>query len=158
MKGIVVVVVLMCMGISAEAQFFAQAEVLGYRSPLKSVSPMIVKSVDHVAYKVSRPPGLRMRNTGRALTIIGGAMLIGGIIVFNNADSDYYNSYSTSAGTNTEADAQAALGVVMITGGVGMTVPGIIFWSKGSKKYKRHLERQASFNINGHGISLSYRF
>ena len=95
-----------------------------------------------------------MRNTGRTLTIIGGAMLIGGIIVYNNADLayDYYTQ------TDYKEQQQAALGVLMIMGGTGMTVPGIIFWSKGSKKYKRHLEREAAFNFQGTGLSLSYRF
>ncbi|MBA4055763.1 MAG: hypothetical protein C0490_13690 [Marivirga sp.] len=156
MKSFIAALVLASTVMSAEAQVYAQAE--SNPSQTKAKSPVIINKPENVAYTISRPPGLRMRNTGRMLTIIGGAMLIGGIIVYNNADSDYYNSYTNSNGTYTEGDPQAALGVLMIAGGVGMTVPGIIFWSKGAKKYKRHLEREAAFNFQGRGISLSYRF
>ena len=156
MKFCVAALALMSISVSAKAQIFASAGTS--ESSQECISPIIVKSAEHVAYKISRPPGLRMRNTGRTLTIIGGAMLIGGIIVYNNADENYYNSYTTSNGTYTEGDPQAALGVLMIMGGAGMTVPGIIFWSKGSKKYKRYLEREAAVNIKGTGLSLSYRF
>lgn len=156
MKFYITALMLTCMGVSAQAQYLAQ---VGMSEPAqRNVSPIIVNRVERVTYKISRPPGLRMRNTGRTLTLIGGAMLIGGIVVFNNADDDYYNSYTTSNGTYTEGDTQAALGVLMIMGGAGMTVPGIIFWSKGSKKYNRYLEREAAFNINQNGLSLSYRF
>jgi hypothetical protein len=118
---------------------------------------VIVSAGERVTYKVSRPPGLRMRNVGRTLTIAGAAMLVGGIVVYNNADKTYY-TYQTNSGTYTEGGEEAALGVLMVMGGTGMAVPGIIFWSKGSKKYNRYLEREAAFNITGTGLSLSYRF
>lgn len=156
MKLFTAALAMVCISTSVQAQLYARAE--SHSLQTKTESPLRVNTSGNVAYKISRPPGLRMRNTGRVLTIIGGAMLIGGIVVFNNADSDYYNSYTTSSGTYTEGDPQAALGVLMIAGGAGMTVPGIIFWSKGAKKYNRHLEREAAFNFRGSSISLSYRF
>jgi len=156
MKSFLAAITLVCIGAPAEAQFFAD---IGKPEPSQAyISPVIVNAVERVAYKISRPPGLRMRNVGRTLTIIGGGMLIGGIIVYNNADQSYYTTYQTSSGTYTEGDEEAALGALMIVGGTGMAVPGIIFWSKGSKKYKRYLEREAAFNIKGTGLSLSYRF
>lgn len=145
-------VFLMCFAVNSNAQIFADAK---QTPPSFAVeSPVVVKPLQPVPYKVSYPPGYRMRNTGRTLTIIGGAMLIGGIIVYNNADLvyDYYTQ------TDYKEQQQAALGVLMIMGGTGMAVPGIIFWSKGSKKYKRHLEREAAFNFQGSGLSVSYRF
>ena len=84
-------------------------------------------------------------------------MLIGGIMVYNNADKTY-TTYQTTTGTYTEGGEEAALGVLMIVAGTGMTIPGIIFWSKGAKKYKRFLEREAAFNFKGTGLSVSYRF
>jgi len=69
------------------------------------------------------------------------------------------NSTTTNGNTTTEGDPKAALGILMVTGGVGMTIPGIILWSKGSKKYKAYqAEQSASFNIKGAGVSLKYRF
>ena len=145
----------MCLVVSARAQFLASAK--GIETSGEYQSPLIVQSGQRVAYKISYPPGFRMRNVGRTLTVIGGAMLIGGIIVFNNADRNY-NTYQTSTGTYNEGDPQAALGALMIVGGTGMVIPGIILWSKGSKKYNRYLERETALSIKGQGISLSYRF
>ena len=123
-----------------------------------SVSPIVVNDVQRVAYKIAYPPGYKMRNAGRTMTIIGVPLFIGGLIVFNNADENYYNSVTTSSGTYTEGDPQAAVGALMTVAGVGLTVPGVILWSKGAKKYKRHLEREAAFKFNGKMLSLSYRF
>jgi len=149
---VVAAVVLVCSAFACNAQIFASGK--SSEVPLTVESPLLAKPLQPVPYKVSYPPGYRMRNTGRTLTIIGSAMLIGGIIVYNNADLayDYYTQ------TDYKEQQKAALGVLMIMGGTGMTVPGIIFWSKGSKKYKRHLEREAAFNFQGTGISVSYRF
>jgi len=155
MKFFIAAFALIVIHTSAEAQFFANAGTSEpYQTPL---SPVIVSAVERIAYKVSRPPGFRMRNVGRTLTIAGVAMLIGGIVVYDNADKTYY-TYQTNSGTYTEGGEEAALGVLMIMGGTGMAVPGIIFWSKGSKKYNRYMEREAAFNIKGTGLSLSYRF
>lgn len=120
-------------------------------------SPIIARSPDHIAYKISYPPGYRMRNVGRTLTIAGGALFIGGFIVYNNADKNVY-TYQTSTGTVNEIDPKAALGVLMIVGGTGMTVPGIILWAKGSRKFNRYLERETACVINGTTISVRYRF
>jgi len=146
----------MCAAVSSNAQFLASAK--GVEPSSEALSPLINSSVQHVAYKISYPPGFKMRNVGRVLTVLGGAMLIGGIIVYSNADKTYYNNYQTSTGTYNEGDPQAALGVLMVMGGAGMAIPGVILWSKGSKKYNRYLERQTAFGIKGSGLSLSYRF
>ncbi|HEY5916162.1 MAG TPA: hypothetical protein VIU13_02110 [Chryseolinea sp.] len=123
-----------------------------------NLSPIVINDVQRVAYKTAYPPGYRMRNSGRVMTIIGAPLFIGGLIVFANADEMYYNSVTTSSGTYTEGDPQAAVGTLMIVAGAGLTIPGIILWSKGAKKYKRHLEQEAAFNFTGTSLSLSYRF
>jgi hypothetical protein len=134
----------------------------GVTKPTNSISPLLVQSPMEAEYRVAKPPGLRMRNAGRTLTVLGGAMLIGGIVLVNNADDLYYSSQSTSYGTYEEGDPQGALGVLMIVGGAGMSVPGIILWSKGAKKYNRYLEKQeasqTSLSFKGRTLSLAYRF
>ncbi len=125
------------------------------------VSPVFQKQQAYGAYQVAMPPGLKMRNTGRTLTILGSALFLGGVIVFSSADEKYYNSTTTSYGTTTEGDPKAVLGFVMMAGGLGMGIPGVIFWSKGSKKYNRFLEQNqatTSLQLNGNGLSLKYRF
>ena len=96
MKFIAALLVSLCSVVSARAQVFASAE---RTTDLPYVSPLVIRSHQPVPYKVSMPPGLRMRNVGRTLTIIGVPMLIGGLIVYNNADLtyDYYSqTYSYS--------------------------------------------------------------
>ncbi len=155
MKLMVAAIAMLCIAFSSDGQIFASAA--GVEAPWDNKSPVVVSSLNRVTYKISYPPGFKMRNVGRTLTIIGGAMLIGGIIVYNNADKTY-TTYQSSTGTYTEGDPQAALGVLMVMNGVGMTIPGIIFWTKGSRKYNRYLERETAFSIKGQGLSVSYRF
>jgi hypothetical protein len=106
-------------------------------------------------------PGQRMRNTGRTLTILGTGLFVGGIVVLSNADETYYNTTYSSNGSYEEGDPQAAVGVLMMTGGAGMMIPGIIFWSKGARKYKVSLQEQspnASLHVRGNGLAIRYRF
>ena len=104
------------------------------------------------------PPGLRMRNTGRTLTIVGSVMLVGGVIMAASADDLYYETTYNSSGSYSEGDPQGAIGIVMAVAGTGMTIPGIIFWNKGSKRYNKYLsEKRASASITGTGFSLRYQ-
>lgn len=127
------------------------------------VSPVIMRPGDKGGYEVARPPGLRMRNVGRTLTIIGSTLLVTGIILTSVADKDTYYYYSYNGQQVDESgDPKLVLGVLGIVSGAGMTVPGIIFWSKGAKKYNRYLERQgaaaARIQFRGNGVALSYHF
>jgi hypothetical protein len=123
-------------------------------------SPVFLKDPSPVFGMGSAAPrGLRMRNTGRALTLCGGALAIGGILMMNSADELYYTTTSGPSGVVEEGDPKGALGVLMTVAGVGMTVPGIIFWSKGQKKYNRYLEQQqVSLNSTASGLALRYSF
>jgi hypothetical protein len=121
-------------------------------------SQVVLKKTAPVSTMVTIP-GLRMRNAGRTLTICGGVLFIGGVVMMNNADELYYTTTQTQNGTIQEGDPKGALGVLMTVGGIGMAVPGIILWSKGQKKYNRYLERQTvSMNVEGTGLSLRYSF
>ena len=156
MRFFIVALMLCGSGMAAHGQVFANAGTS--ETAEGNSSPIIMNDVQRVAYKIAYPPGYRMRNAGRVMTIIGAPLFIGGLIVFNNADEMYYNGGTTSSGTYSEGDPQAALGALMIVGGAGLTIPGVILWTKGGKKYKRHLEREAAFNFKGTSLSLSYRF
>jgi hypothetical protein len=128
-------------------------------SARQQASPVFMKSTRfQSAIIVPRLPGERMRNAGRTLTICGGAMAIGGIVLMNNADELYYTSTYTQNGTVTDGDPKGALGVLMTIGGVGMIVPGVILWSKGHKKYNRFLERQSVSMHASRGIAIRYSF
>jgi hypothetical protein len=104
---------------------------------------------------IKRLPGYRMRNTGRALTISGLTMLTGGLILMNSG-----GPRSTHPNVVPDDDAwRRSLGFTIAYSGVGMAVPGIILWKKGSRKYKRSLEReQYSIETDGASIALRYSF
>lgn len=161
MKATLFVIVLLATSMPAWAQFNQVLASTNADKPV--VSPLIMKPAGEGEYKAYMPPGLRMRNAGRTLTILGSAMLVGGIIVFNSADETYYNSYTSNGTTYEEGDPKAAVGILMIVAGLGTSIPGVILWTKGAKKYKRYLEQHegeqtVSFNMNGNGASLRYKF
>ncbi|NJM25660.1 MAG: hypothetical protein HC859_09385, partial [Bacteroidia bacterium] len=107
-----------------------------------------------IMYKI---PGERMKRWGSTMTMLGGGLIIGGIIVVANADPDYnrYNSYYNTYDTT---DPKYVWGTIMIVYGVGLTVPGVILWTRGIKKYNEYYEqqRQLSFRMQGNGVSLKY--
>lgn len=145
------ITMVLCAGLSC-------AQDLAFSYPAQTSSPVYLTGAE-VMPGSAMPRGLRMRNTGRTLTILGGALAIGGIVMMNNADQLYYTTTQTQNGTITEGDPKGALGVLMTITGAGMMVPGIIFWSKGQKKYNRYLEQQsATLNIKPLGLSLTYSF
>lgn len=161
MKATLLVIVLLVTGAPVWAQF--NQSVASVNHDARVVSPLIMNPAGEGEYKVYMPPGLRMRNAGRTLTILGGAMLVGGAIVFGSAEETYYSYGSSNGSTYEEGDPKAAVGVLMMVGGLGMTMPGVILWTKGAKKYKRYIEQHGdeqtvSFNMNGNGVSLRYQF
>ena len=155
MKFFIVALALCGWGFSAHGQFVAKVGTS--ETSQQYSSPVVINNLERVAYKIAYPPGYRMRNTGRLLTLVGVPLFIGGIIVFENAEDNYYSSLTTTGATYYEEE-QVAAGALMTVAGAGLAIPGIIFWTKGAKKYKRHMEREAAFNFNGKGLSLSYRF
>lgn len=102
---------------------------------------------------VKRLPGYRMRNTGRALTLGGLTMLTGGLILMNSG-----GPRSTHPNVVEDEDAwMRSLGFTIAYSGVGMAIPGIILWKKGSRKYKRSLERE-QYSIETDGASVAFRY
>jgi hypothetical protein len=108
---------------------------------------------------VVNPPGYRMMKVGRGLTIGGGILLVSGIVLMSTADESYYTSTTTPYGTE-EGDPQYAFGVLAVVGGVGMMIPGAIFWSKGSKKFNAYKRSQTSLSlgINNNGVGFRFQF
>lgn len=154
MKFLFVVLAMTGMSKLVNAQYYASVT----KTPDTNGSPVVVKVSNKVQHNLN-PPGLRMRNTGRTLTIIGGVMLVGGIVMAATADELYYETTYSSSGTYSEGDPQGAIGIVMAVAGTGMAIPGIIFWSKGSKRYNKYLEEQrASLSLKGTGLTLRYQF
>ncbi len=67
-----------------------------------------------------------------------------------NDDGDIENS----------GDKQGYFGLLIAAEGVGLTVTGIILWSKGAKKYKNYQqsEKSLSFGPTKNGSGLRFRF
>jgi hypothetical protein len=105
--------------------------------------------------QVKRLPGYRQRNVGRVMTLGGLALVTGGLILMNSGAprSTHPNV------TGQEPDPREPLGFMMAYSGVGLTIPGIILWKKGSKKYKRSLEREGlAIQTGTTGLSIAYSF
>lgn len=139
----------------------AQSDTIFAVAEQNAVSPLVLSpAVDFV--NPIPGPGLRMKKTGTTLTVAGAVLLIGGIALVSSADEIYYTQTTTQYGTYQEGDPKGAIGFVMLVGGAGMSVTGIILWSKGAKKYRRHLEMQenakAVVAMGGRGVSIGYRF
>jgi hypothetical protein len=105
-------------------------------------------------------PGERMRNAGRMMTIGGVAMFVGGIALASNAESTHYQYNSSNGQTYEEGDPQGALGALMIVGGAGLTIPGIILWTKGAKRYNASKDDNdmASVGVGRNGLAIRYNF
>ena len=103
------------------------------------------------------PPGYRMKRVGSALTMAGAALFISGIVTISSADPNY--GYNSATGLYTDIDSKYVYGSLMLVGGVGMMVPGIIFWARGSRKYNRYLENlQGLVHTNGTGLAVRFTF
>lgn len=152
------VIALLCLCIASQAQSLSSRS-LG-SSEIEMMSPVVMKPIAlRPVYQVSRPPGQRQRTAGMIMTICGGAMIVGGLVIAGTADPNSGQMYQNSNGTYyTDGEAQQAVGVLGVIGGIGLTVPGIILWTKGAKKYNRYIEQQTSINVTGNGLALSYHF
>jgi len=133
--------------------------------PVAAVSPVVQGLRAKGDYRVAMPPGYRTRNTGRVLTGIGGALLLTGVICLATADEQYYEYSNVNGQIEETGDPKFVIGVLGIIGGVGMTIPGVILWTKGGRRYSRYLEQQqqenrpaARIQMNNRGLTLTYHF
>ena len=156
MKAALITLIVLSWSLSAFAQFNSS---LPYtKDNHAQLSPLHLLPSKEVIYVdvAPLPPGYRMKNVGGTLTLAGSFLVIGGLIFYSGSDKT-----ATNYG-NKVIDPEAILGTYMIVGGVGMIVPGVIFWAKGTKKYKRFLAEEAnstaSISMNGRGVRIVYRF
>jgi hypothetical protein len=153
MKNFLLMLGFLCLFTNVHAQFASNSRNIS----TSSISPVLIHATPPDIH--GDEPGVRMKRTGTALTIFGAILFVSGAALASQADALYYSSTTTSYGTVEEGDPQGGLGVVMLAAGTGMMVPGIIFWSKGAKKYKRYQEEQnVSLNVKGAGLSLRLKF
>lgn len=155
-------ILLLCASASVQAQTGAQQSPFTALPAGGTVSPLRIADQQPLSIP-GAIPGERMKKTGAVLTILGGAMLVGGIAVLSTADEMYYSTGTNSnTGSYEEGDPKAAVGFLMIAAGAGMTVPGIIFWTKGSKRYKQYLidhpQKAVSLHLGGASAGVTYRF
>lgn len=121
-------------------------------------------TVQPVKVMIGNAPGERQKRTGSTLTIIGGILFVGGVATLASADELYYNKSTSYVNgqqvTTEEGDPKALAGFVMVAGGAGMAIPGIIFWTKGTRRYKAYMAEHGtlSFNVHGTSGSVAYRF
>lgn len=156
MKCCLALIVLLSVCATGHAQYY---RALGAAESTAVVSPLVQKHTKRIAYEASKPPGLRMRGAGMIMTICGGGLIVAGAIIAANADPNSGQTYVNSNGsTYTDGEVDQAMGVLGIAAGVGLTVPGVILWTKGNKKYQRYLETQTAFNFTKNGVGLTYRF
>ena len=92
------------------------------------------------------------------MTVCGSALLVLGTAMVATADSYSYNYSNTNGQTQESGDPKGAFGVIFIVAGVGLTIPGIILWSKGAKKLKAYKEETVSFKTNGTSAGFVYKF
>ena len=114
-------------------------------------------SVQRVMYKVPKEPGQKMMKVGKILTCFGTALVITGILVYNNRDPNYttQGTYGTTYGDDPhEAGGQLLVGI-----GTGMIVPGVMVWIHGASKYRKHIEKSTqAVYIPAGKLGIGYRF
>jgi hypothetical protein len=147
-------------GIVALLSLFHAASFAG-PGPEKTISIRPVFKLSGMPTEIpENAPGMRKTKIGRGMTIGGGVLLVTGLALASTADSYSYSYTTSSNGTTTESgDIKGAIGVLFIAGGVGLTIPGIIIWSKGAKRLKEYKEtNNLTFDLRGTSGVLTYHF
>ena len=157
MKCCTAVIVLLSICATGHAQYYAALGAAEENTAV--VSPIVQKKAQRIAYEATTPPGLRMRKVGMIMTMCGGGMILAGAIIYSNADPNAGAVHTSTNGTMyTDGEVQQELGLLCVGAGIGLTVPGVILWTKGTKKFNRYLETQTAFNFTRNGAGLTYRF
>ncbi|MEO7991746.1 MAG: hypothetical protein ABI663_19490 [Chryseolinea sp.] len=100
----------------------------------------------------------RMKNTGRAITVIGGVLLVTGIVTITNSIKAYNNGSPTYSAGDTQK------GFLEYLGGLAGLGAGIPLWAVGGhnqKKYEQKLQDlSVRFNASpqNRGFTITYRF
>jgi|GEM_PF-5808713 hypothetical protein len=114
-------------------------------------------SVQRVMYKVPQEPGQRMMKVGKILTAVGSALVITGILVYNNRDPNY--ATKGTFGTTYGDDPHEVGGQFLVGVGTGLIVPGVLIWIHGGIKFRKHIEKSTqALYIPAGKPGLVYRF
>ncbi len=167
---VLILLFLLATGVSLRAQTLARYSSPDLSSALSvdpgTVSPLyrqVYGAPMHVKFSI---PGEKKKKVGRTMTILGGALIVGGIAVCASADPYYeettYNQTTGQYETQT-IDPKYLLGGFMIALGVGASVPGVIIWRKGIREYDKYMIEQGDtgalrLGVGHGGAVLSYRF
>jgi hypothetical protein len=113
--------------------------------------------VQREMYRIPQAPGERMMKVGQVLTAFGAISVISGILVYNNADPNYY-THGTYGNTYGE-DPHIAGGQLLVGAGIGLIVPGVMVWIHGASKFRKYEEKTTqALYIPGGKLGLGYRF
>jgi hypothetical protein len=111
-----------------------------------------------------RIPGEKQKKIGSTMMAIGGAMLVGGIILYAGSDKtptkdSVLNNYGTYD-VYYDYDPKFTGGILLMVAGTGISVPGVLIWRKGVKKFKQYMieQERLSFYYHGTGATVTYRF
>lgn len=111
--------------------------------------------------KVS-PPGLKMKRIGTAMTIVGGAFIVTGVVMMATADEIRFSNYQVDDDGNVEesGDNQGYYGVLFTANGLALTGTGIVLWKIGARKYRNATQTQSNLSIGPtrNGVGLRLRF
>lgn len=109
-------------------------------------------------------PGERMKKTGAILTVSGLVLVfLGGVLTYSvksdreNVNQNRYQYYNAEEESGFRRREKIASIVTVL--GIGMTTPGIILWSNGTRDYNDQKKRQnLSLGIKPNGLSLKLLF
>lgn len=169
MKKVVILLFLVATTVSLKAQTLARYSVS--ESPVHTASAL-VSPLYREAYAAPLHitkfsiPGEKKKKIGSIMTVLGGALFIGGIAMYASGDPNYENTtYNQTTGMyeTTTIDPKQVLGVFMCVVGTGVAVPGVILWTKGIRQYKQYMKEQGEtgavrLGIGNGGAIFSYRF
>jgi hypothetical protein len=118
---------------------------------------------NNVVPKPALAPGVRKQRIGKNMTIIGGTLLFGGIVLASTGET--YGTTTYNGQTTIHGDGKFVFGVVSAVAGVGLLIPGAIIWSNGNKQYRKYMENELknnqqtiSLGATRNGLSIQYRF
>ena len=145
-----ILLAMLCFGIACHAQYANRQ--------YAQVAPASLTSIhSFTETTATRMPGERMKNVGTGLTLGGSALLIGGIVLTSTTDFDHITH--DNGDLNEREFRHLVYGIDVIVLGIGMTIPGIILWSKGAHKISRYKKEQhITLGTKGAGLSLQYHF